>query len=294
MIMLAPERVFPRPPGYGTCIAHLEALSLASAGRPALRQECVHRYQMLKQHALGYLISSAWLIDEAAGRGIRVPDRDFRNTLAQGQAQPSHDAAVADRAFQTAVRRVEANLEQRLAQAVPPITPAQIAAYYRRHLRRYERKERRYFDILEQLPTKAAARKVLKELAGGRKLASMKPYHESLERTSIAKVVPRHRIVTEAIFTAKAHVPTGPEPVNEYSVFEVTRIVPRTVQPLSRVRNQIRRQLAQAARKRSLAGFIARWERKWISRTDCKPGYVVQQCRQYRGIRTRKSTLSFS
>ncbi len=121
----------------------------------------------------------------------------------------------------------------------------------------------------------------------------MRPYHESLDRTNIAHVVPVHRVVTKAIFAAKAHVPTGPEPVNGYSVFEVTRIVAREVQPLSHVRDQIRGQLLQFARTKALDAFIATWRRKWVARTDCAPGYVVQQCAQYRGARAPESNVSF-
>lgn len=293
MIRLAPEHVFPKPPDYAACVAHVAALSLASAGRPALRQECARKYQALKQHTLAYLIATAWLLNEVAEQGIRAPGADSRKTLAQGPAQPSHDTNVTDQELQTAAVWSEAKLEQRLARAAPAIAESQIVAYYQRHLRNYERRERRYFDILEQLPTKAAARRVLRELAAGKRLSSMKPYHESLERTNIADVVPVHRVVTQAIFAARPHVPTGPEPVNLYSVFEVTRIVPRTVQPLSRVRHQIEEQLARAAREKALAGFIAGWRRKWILRTDCEPGYVVQQCKQYHGVRKREGRLSF-
>ncbi len=44
--------------------------------------------------------------------------------------------------------------------------------------------------------------------------------------------------------------------------------------------------LAGPARQRALDRFGAEFKTKWTSRTDCRPGYVVPLCRQYRAPST--------
>src|SRR5690242_15615781 len=77
---MAPEHVAPDPPRYAACIAHQEAVSPQSV-KAELKEECQRQYQALRQQALDFLISSQWLIGEAASSGQKMSDDEVRARL---------------------------------------------------------------------------------------------------------------------------------------------------------------------------------------------------------------------
>jgi hypothetical protein len=157
-----------------------------------------------------------------------------------------------------------------------------------------EHQEQRSFDIVEQLNSKAAARGVMRKIMLGTNLSKI-AIHESLERANIADTAPGTRAIRRAIFAAKPGVLVGPMLLNNlYAVFAVTRIVPRVVQPLTRVQGSIEMRLAEVQQRRTLAKFIKTWRSRWTARTDCHPGYVVQKCRQYTGPKAPEDPLALN
>jgi parvulin-like peptidyl-prolyl isomerase len=86
--------------------------------------------------------------------------------------------------------------------------------------------ERRYFDIVERIPTPGAARQVEREIKAGR-LAPRAIVHESLDRSALAAVASDRHAAVKAIFAAPVGVVTGPVPLYRwYAIFVVNRIVP--------------------------------------------------------------------
>lgn len=291
MSAMAPEHVVPDPPRFTACIARQRALTLQPI-TAELEAECRQQYQTLRQQALDFLISSAWLIGEAADQGLAVSDQEVQRRLEE-EGGPDGES-VADVKVKIMAELAAARLRQTLKRTEPKITPALIARYYAQHIEDFERRERRYFDIVERLPSSAAARGVMREVAMGRSLSTM-ALHEWLDRKNIADVLPLKKAIVRAIFAAKPHVLIGPTPLNErYAVFEVTRVIPAVVRPLAQVRNAIEKQLADEQERGVLAGFIRTWRAKWIARTDCRPGYVVQKCRQGGGARALEDPYTFN
>jgi hypothetical protein len=266
MSAIAPQHLVPDPPRYTKCVARQEALSPQSI-RALLKEECQRQYHELLERALGYMISSYWLIGEAADEGLTSRDHGVQ--------------ALTVRAQLAAVR-----IRQRLTANGPTVTDAQILEYYTRHMARFEHRERRYLDIVERFASAAAARNAMRMIARGQSLARFAPYHEEFDRPSISDVVPKKRAVMRAIFAASPHVLVGPVALNGYSVFEVTRITPRVLQPLAQVKGSIEQRLGGEQLRRVIVAFVARWRSKWIARTDCLPEYVIQKCKSYDGVRT--------
>jgi hypothetical protein len=263
MSAIATEHLVPDPPRYTKCIAHQKALAPESVSFE-LESECRRQYRALRRQALDFLISSSWLTGEAEDRGLGVFNR----------------AGPAERK----IRRLLENGERQ-------ITATQIADYYRRNLKRFERREGRFFIIAEQLKSVQLARRVKREALRGKPLPQP-VFHQYLVRPSPTDTETKRPIV-KAIFAAKLHVLSGPMPLSgHYSLFKLTRIVPTTVQPFAHVRRRIANELANLQRRRTLAGFIATWRSKWIAKTDCSAGYVVQKCSQYRGQKTPENPLT--
>lgn len=271
MSVMAPEHIVPDAPRYKKCIARIEAQAPQSIAS-ALEEECRQQYQTLRQRVLGFLISAQWLIGEAAERDLKVP-----------AAKLGAQAELAS-----------ARIRQALKSAEPPITEAQSVAYYRRNLERFGRSERRYIDIVERLPNEAAARRALGNVVRRGNLSKI-AIHEVFDKSSIAEAVPAKKAILKAIFAAKPLSLIGPLPLNElWCFFQVTRVIPGVVKPLVQVHETVERQLAGEQQRRTLTRFIGAWRKKWIARTNCSPGYVVQKCRQYRGAKAPEDPVAFN
>ncbi|HEV2974447.1 MAG TPA: hypothetical protein VGX69_05560, partial [Solirubrobacteraceae bacterium] len=97
------------------------------------------------------------------------------------------------------------------------------------------------------------------------------------------------------IFKAPLHVLTGPIRLNNlYFVIEITRIAHPYVQSLAQERTAIAKRLTEARERRTLAAFVAAWRRRWLARTSCQPGFVVQKCRQYSGPEAAEDPLQLN
>jgi hypothetical protein len=291
MSVLAPDHEVPDPPTYAACVASRRALTLDSVTR-VLEQECEQQYRRLRERALHALISAAWLIGEARDRGVAPSRRMVEERLAgQKRMLPATGATLAD-----AELKIEAELAANRLRALvdngSAITRAEIARYYRQHLRRFERAEVRDFDIAENLESEAAARAVMRKIESDATRAGL-PLHEKLARPIDIARLGAKKVIVQAIFAAKPHVLSGPTPMHgRYALFEVTRISPATREPLARVERPIERMLRAERQRRALARLVATWRRRWIAKTVCGVGYVVQKCRNYHGSSVREGALS--
>jgi hypothetical protein len=252
--------------------------------------------QALRQRALGFLITSQWLIGEAAAEDMGVSDRQVALALVKKQssfpggrhefAEFLHvvDQTVADQELELRAGLASEAIRRRLAAQEPKITAAEVARYYREHLRsNYFVPEERYFDIVEGIPSAAEARRLTAEITAGKSLARLS-LKEWYPRRSYAAYAGEKRTIIEAIFKAPPHVLTGPIRLGTlYFLIEVTRVSTSYTQSFAQVRRAISRQLATEQQRRALAAFIASWHSRWKARTDCYAGYVVARCRQYSG-----------
>jgi foldase protein PrsA len=292
MSLIAPEHAVPDPPRYERCIAHAESL-LPGSIRAQLTEECAERYRELKHRALDALISAVWLINEASQSKIEISEREVDAKLEQS-ARAAAGARLADLRLTTEAQLASSRLRSALAQRQRHVTQVQIQRYYAQNIRRYERPERRFFDIVEHLPDERAARAVLRAAERRGRLAQ-KVIREHLDKPDLAEVIAPKRAIVRAIFKAKPHVLSGPVILNGlYAVFAVTQIRPGTRKPLQAVAGSIEAELAARQQRRALVAFIAAWRARWRDRTDCSPGYVVQKCRQYMGPRTPEDPSTFS
>jgi PPIC-type PPIASE domain/SurA N-terminal domain len=296
MSIMAPQHVVSRPPRYAACIAHQRFLA-PQAGEAQLERECRGQYDALRREALGFLISEKWLTEEAAEEGLRVSEREVKQQLDRRRRSFSSDVefweslraidhSISDVELEIRAELAAQKLRQRLIDNEPKLTQAQIASYYRRNIGHFYIPTRRYFNIVENLKSEAAARKLSREFAQGKASIVDNSLHESLAKGALGSPA-EHRIIYKAIFAAKPRVLTQPILINHrYFLVEVTRITPARLKPLSEVQDAIKRKLTSEHQRQTLAAFIKAWRARWSARTDCSPGYVIQKCRQYNGPAT--------
>jgi foldase protein PrsA len=253
----------------------------------------------LRQRALDSLISSRWLIGEAADEGLKVSDQEVKQRLQQmSESSPNGEAGVlntlkesggtaSDVKSDIEVKLVLSKLSQKLLERDPPVAKTQIARYYRQHMRRFIMPVLRVFDVIEGLKSVPEARKLKREIELG------KSYKNLALQESIGPPNPASSdtiALQRAISAAKPHVLTGPVVLyahvgsvrtTHYALFKINRIIPRTQETLAQASKMIERQLAEEQQQRTLHDFLTAWTQKWTARTDCRPGFVVQKCRQY-------------
>lgn len=276
MAVMAPDHVAPDPPRYSACIAHQKERQPQTI-LAVVKEECRDLDREMRKEALDYLIALRWRTELARDLGLKPP------------ANEATDANFAHQAELESTR-----LGQAVTRRAAQVTTAQIVTYYRQRAGRYRHPERRYIEIVEGLPNKAAASRAMSKVTPGRALAS-NVLRESVDKTPVAKTPAWKRLLDRTIFAAKPHVLVGPRLfIGKWYFLRVTRIVPAVTESLEKVRGAIARHLADEYTRRTLAASVKAWRQKWISRTDCRPGFVVQKCKQYTGARAAEEPFAFN
>jgi hypothetical protein len=259
--------------------------------------------QSPKQQALTVLIASAWVNDEAARVGLR-PSRGEIARMVQAQERGSPDGSAG---FAQALKEsgqtladVEAEARARWSAealdrhfgaiaeraAKAQVSDRDVSDYYRRHIAKYHLRERRYYALLERIPSKAEAAAKAKQIRISKHFPAQYSKERPYRPRSFAGL-PGQAVVYRAVFAAKkTGVVVGPLPLQgAWSLFMLKRIVPARLQPFSEVAHAIEKQLLDVARRKATAQLISAFRQKWIAMTDCQPGYVVQKCKQFAGTR---------
>ncbi len=248
-----------------------------------------------RQQALDFLISSDWLMGEAADRGLVVSTAAIRHQLEElRESVPDGGAAFQEALHSTGktVADVKREIETELAataihgslmRSAAPIAHTQVVDYYRSNLQRFRVPERRDVDLIENIKTPAAARSLARRVGSGASFASM-ALHEPVERPSSFDIHNWKGALAQAIFAARPGTIGGPlKLIHGYALFVVRRVTPGTFAPLADVQGTIAGELATERRRRALEEFVRAYRGKWLARTDCRAGFVVQKCSHYRG-----------
>jgi hypothetical protein len=262
----------------------------------------------LRTQALSFLISSEWLLGEAAKDGIRLSPEEVSSQRVQKERSsfpggaPEQSAFLratgqraSDLAFEAKAELAARRIRQLLASREPPISRAQVVRYYRRNKERFVIPERVELAITNR--KSVAEAEALRRSASARRNFAKIARRESLELSPISYSTRRGTDATlaRAIHFARPHVLTGPVLAHrvDYYMFEVFRATPARLRPLGQVEAAIRRQLAAKQRQRTLAAFIKAWRTRWTARSSCTHGYVVQKCRQYAGPKLAENSATF-
>jgi parvulin-like peptidyl-prolyl cis-trans isomerase-like protein len=260
-----------------------------------------------RERALSFLISSHWLIGEARDKGLIVSDAAIQHALQEkvdgmpnGEAEFKQESsslgrAVADVKLEIRAELAAEKLSQMVAERVPRAARADAASYYHDHPAEFTIPALRLTDLIEEIPTRAGAIVLAKRLGRGSRFAE-KALHERVrgETPSEESHEDNGRLV-HAIYAAKLGTVAGPVRFHHgWALAVVRKILPARIRPLMAVEDGIVSRLTSQRRERARQRFIEAYRRKWVARTDCRPGFVVQKCSEYRGRLTPEpDPLSF-
>jgi foldase protein PrsA len=308
----APKPVAPDPPSYTACIAHLEATAPKPAkGQPkptaaTLKAQCEQQYTALKQQVLGFLISSDWVIGEASDQGVKVSDAEVKKQFNQIKQQQfpkeadfqkflaSSGQTISDLLLRVKLNMLSSKIQQKVTKnAGKKAGQKEIAAYYEQHRQQYGQPERRNLLII-LTKTQGAAEKAKQEVQSGTSFASVakKTSIDPVSKASggsLPGVVKgqEEKSLDAAVFSAKTNVLGGPiKTPFGYYIFEVKKTLPASRQTLAQVQSSIQQQLSAQTQQKALSEFVKNFRKKWTGRTECRTGYVVQDCKSYKAPKT--------
>jgi foldase protein PrsA len=298
----------PDPPDFTACIAHLEATTAKAAkGQPApskaaLKSQCEQQYKSIQQEVLGFLISSSWVLGEAAHLGVNVSDQEVHKqftTLKNAEFPKAADfekflassgQTVSDVLLRVKLNLLSTKIQQKIVKNKSNVTHAQVVRFYNENPSRFGVPEKRDIRVI-LTKTEAEALKAKEEIEKGQSFASVakRVSIEPISRSS-GGLIPgitkgeEQKPLDEAIFGAKKlNVVGGPiKTPFGYYVYEVVKITPGKQQTLAQSESAIKQQLTATGEQAALTKFVKEFKSKWQAETDCRPGYVVPDCKQYK------------
>jgi foldase protein PrsA len=254
---------------------------------------------------LGFLISSEWVLGEGAALGVGVTDKEVKKRFEQIRSQQFPKAAefqrflansgqtVSDLLLRVKLNLLSSKIQQKIVRAKATVTHQQIEKYYKENPARFGVPERRDLEII-LVKTEAQASSAKKEVQSGKSFASVAK-KVSIDPVSKANggllsgVVKgqSEKALDEAAFKAKVGVLEGPvkTPFGVY-LFRVRAITPGSTQSLAQSEATIKAQLTATQQQSALTNFVKKFKSKWTAKTDCRTGFVVMDCKQYKAPKT--------
>jgi parvulin-like peptidyl-prolyl isomerase len=300
--------VAPEPPAYTGCIAHLKELE-AKSKKPLteaqLKKQCEVQYKGLLQEVLGFLTSSQWVIGEAKSLGVNVTDKEvkkqFETIKAQQFPKPaefekflaSSGQSVSDLLLRVKLNMLSTKIQTKILKEKSKVTQAQIAKYYEQNRSHFGQQQKRNALII-LTKTEAAAKSARKEIESGKSFSSVAK-RVSTDPTSkangglLSEVVKGQQepALDNAIFSAAPNKLSGPVKSSfGYYIYEVKSVTPASQQTLAQAQASIKTQLAAQQQQQVLSKFVKEFKAKWKGKTDCRAGFVVTNCKQYKAPKT--------
>jgi foldase protein PrsA len=249
-----------------------------------------------REKALEFLIFADWLIDEAAGRGTPVSPgtierrlREKIDAVPNGRTEFEQEAAATGRTVADVKLEIEAEaaataLRAAVLRGIPSVTRADVAEFYQRNHAQFRIEDSRDVDLIESIPTRSAAISLGKRIGAGKRFASRALHERVAKQTRNEAAHHDNHGLVDAIFAAQRGKVAAPVRFNHAWVLVVVRkIIPASVRPLAAVAEGIVAKLTSQRRRLALSSFARAFRSKWTAKTDCRPGYIVQKCSQYRG-----------
>ena len=294
----------PDAPTFAKCIAAKRRSTPQSPpGQPqqtdqALRQQCRAEYEGLRDQVLQFLIQAEWLQGEAKDQDVKVSDKAVQDSFQRQKRQSFPNDADYQRFLRSSgmtqqdiLLRVRLDLltneiREKVTKGKDRVSAKQIADYYARNKQRFAQPEQRDLQVvLTRNDARAQAAK--RALQDGQSWPSV-ARRFSIDQASkdqggrLPNVIPgqQEQALDKAVFGARQGQLVGPvrTPFGFY-LFRVTGITPGSQQSLPQVRESIRRILQSQNQQNALQKFIAEYQKKWKSRTNCRKGFIIESCR---------------
>src|SRR4051812_9260717 len=294
----------PDAPNFTRCIAEKKKTAPKPAkGQPKptdaqFKAQCSQQYEGLKQQVLQFLISSAWIQGEAKDQGVTVTDKDVETQFEKTKKQSfpkeadfqkflkTSGMSLEDIKFRVKLDALSNKLRAKITKGKDAVSAKQISDYYNKNKSRFAQPERR--DLRIVLTKTAAKAKVAEQaLKSGQSWKSVaKKYsidQASKNQGGVLLAVAKgqqEKALDQAVFAASKGKLTGPVKTQfGYYDFMVTKTTPAAQQSQQQASATIKQLLASQNQQKALDAFVKNFRNKWKDKTNCKKGYVIQDCK---------------
>ena len=290
--------------GFKECIAEKKKTAPKPAkGQPVptdaqFKSQCSQQYEGLKQQVLQFLISSQWIQGEAKDQGVTVSDKEVQAQFDKTKKQSFPKEAdfqkflktsgmtLDDIKFRVKLDALSNKLRTKITKGKDAVSDKQISDYYNKNKTRFAQPERRDLRIV-LTKTVAKANQAKAALQGGgnwKKVAKQYSIDQASKNQggvllAVAKGQ-QEKALDDAVFAAAKGKLSGPIKTQfGYYVFMVTKITPASQQSLKDATATIKQLLASQNQQKALDAFVKDFRDKWKGKTNCRKGYVTQDCK---------------
>jgi foldase protein PrsA len=299
-----PNASVPDAPEFTKCVADKKKNAPKPAeGQPKttdaqLKEQCEQEYNQLRDQVLQLLTSFEWIEGEAEEQKISVSDAEVKKSFDQQKKQSfpkeeDYQKFLKDygQTEQDIMQRVKLDLlsnkiREKVVGGKDKVTDAQIEDFYNKNKERFAQPERRDIRVV-LTKSEAKAEQAKAALDGGESWKSVaKQYSiDEASKSQGGKLEAQaegnlEKALDEAVFGADRGAVEGPVKTQfGYYVFEVDKIQKASQQSLEQAKETIRGTLQSQNQQKALDAFVKDFQEKWKERTECRDGYVTQQCK---------------
>jgi hypothetical protein len=237
------------------------------------------------RRALAFLISSTWLIAEAASKGVSAPGEVIDAALTERQHGGGEFAKRLRATGQTITdikleMRAELAIEairKKLAAEARRVGRPEVVRFYRQHSSLFRAPESRDVEVAGAASS-AAAKALVRRVGAGDGFARVANRKTILPIPYVQRT-PEEASVARAMFAARPGVVSEPMTIDHnWIVFVVRKIMPSRLKPLASARGEVIEQLARLREQALAQRFDREYRARWVAKTKCEPGYVVPGC----------------
>jgi foldase protein PrsA len=307
----------PDAPEFKACVANkVKTAPKPAKGQPKptekdLKKQCETEYTALRDQVMNFLISAAWVQGESHDQDVKIPDSQIKKEFDQQRQQSfpkdtdytaflkSSGYVQEDLLYRIRVQDLSNKLREKILKGQDKVSKKEIEDYYNKNKDRFAQAERRDLRIvLTKDKAKAEAAKKALVAGQGWKTVAAKYSTDSASKDN-GGVLPavakgqQEKALDDAVFAAAKNELGGPVKTQfGYYVFEVTKIVPKKQQTLTESEATIKSLLSSQKQQKALNKFVKDFQDKWKDRTECKGGFVVQNCKNAPKKKTATTTTA--
>src|SRR5215203_3222519 len=294
----------PKPPNYTACIKQKRKTTPKPAkGQPKvtdaqLKKQCKQEYEALRDQVLQLLVSFEWIEGEAKEQNIKVTDKEIQKTFdkQKKEAFPKEadfakflkDSGQTEKDIMKRVRldTLSNKIREKVTKGKDKVSDAEITAYYNKNKERFAQPERRDLRIV-LTKGEAKAKQAKQAIESGQSFAKVAKKY-SIDQASKAQggKLPavakgqQEKALDQAIFKAKKGELVGPVKTQfGYYVFDVSKVSPASQQSLEQAKKTIEQTLSSQNQQKALDKFVKDFRKRWKETTDCREGFVTQDCK---------------
>jgi foldase protein PrsA len=301
----APREVqIPDAPEYTTCVATKKKTApQPPKGQPApsdadFKAQCKQEYEGLRDQVMQLLIQNEWVTGEAEQQDIEVSDAEVRKQFEQQKKQSFPKEAdyreflktsgftEEDVLFRVRLEQLSNKLREKITKGKDKVSDAQVKAYYEKNKQRFAQPERRDLRIVltKERGRAEAAKQALESGDSWKSVAkeySIDQASKNQGGTLLAVAKGQQEpALDKAVFGAQKGQLTGPVKTQfGHYVFEVTKVTKPSQQTLQQASQTIKGILASENQQKALDTFIKDFQKEWKEKTNCRKGYVTQDCK---------------